>query len=194
MNTFLYRAAEEHFIDGTWDWDELPVYAAFVSANYAPDPSHETLEDIDSNALVRRDLELTRLRFVNDLAKGVIAEVEAFTDGREVIGLLLYTLGDTDAESELIYYSADGAGFPWTPSGFDYSVAYRQEDGGFFGFVELERAIESDNELRVTEGGDTRILEESGIDAFAPVLSAELGDAKPRIYAPKENLTVRGSR
>jgi hypothetical protein len=191
VSTFLYRSAETNFTIGEWSWVDLPVHAAFLSANYTPDDSHATLEDIPSNAVILRDLEMTRLRYVEQLAKGVLPEVPSFQDSREVFALLLYTLGDTDAESELIYYSSDGTGFPWTPQGFDYGVAYRQENGGFFGPAEIPRDTE-DFDFRVTEGGDDRILENSGFAAFPPVLLADLGSAKPRIYEPKENLVVRG--
>jgi hypothetical protein len=132
VSSLLYRSAQVKLNDGTWTWTDLPVHAALLTANYNASAVHETLEDIPANAVILRDLQLSRLRSTTQLAKGVIPVIEAFLDGREVFALLLYTLGDSDAESELIYYSSDGTGFPFVPQGFDYSVAYRQEDGGFF--------------------------------------------------------------
>lgn len=132
MSTFLYRSAQVKLNDGTWTWTELPVFGALVDANYAPNREHTTLDVIPANAFVQRDMELTRLRDTNDKAKGVFATLEAFLDGREVVSLVLYSKGDTDAESELIYFSDDGLGFPFIPQGFDYGVAYRQDLGGFF--------------------------------------------------------------
>lgn len=132
MSTFLYRSAQTKLNDGTWTWTALPVYGALLNANYTPDPAHTTLDTIPANALVHRDMELKRLRSTDNKAKGIFDELEAFLDGRTVLALVLYTLGDTDAESELIYYSDDGLGFPFIPQGFDYGVAYRQDLGGFF--------------------------------------------------------------
>lgn len=132
MSTLLYSAAQLKFNNGTWTWPALPVNAALLTGAYLATPVHSTLADVPPAAVILRDLELSNLRSTNSFAKGVIPSLEAFLDGREVFALLLYTLGVDDAHSDLIYYSSDGIGFPFTPQGFDYSVAYRQELGGFF--------------------------------------------------------------
>lgn len=133
MSTALYRAAQVKLNDGTWTWTSLPVAAALLTANYTLNRvDHESMADVPSDAVIVRDIELVRLRSTGALAKGVIPSFDSFLDTREVFALLLYTLADADADSKLIYYSSDGIGFPFTPAGFDYSVAYRQEYGGFF--------------------------------------------------------------
>lgn len=132
MSTFLYDSAFLKLNDGTWEWTDLEVRMALLDANYFAEKSHTSLVDIPVNSVVLRDVEMTHLRDVGALAKGILPTQESFLSGQEVIAMLLYTRGDTDADAKLIYYSSDGLGFPFTPQGFDYGFAYKQELGGFF--------------------------------------------------------------
>lgn len=131
MSTFLYNSARSSFATGGLNWPAAAVHAVLLNSAYAPQPSHQTLADIPAGARVI-DATLTGLGQVSGVCYGVIPQFNAFLNAATVVALCLYIKGATDVLSPLIYYSADGRGFPFTPAGFNYAVGFDQASGGFF--------------------------------------------------------------
>ena len=132
MATFKYNNASSEFATGQLNWPALPVNAMLVNANYSAFPSDVFVSAIPPAAIELRDIALTNLAQLNGLCQGVIPTIKAFLSPDTVVALVLYVKRGSDSTSELLYYSSDGPGFPFVPSGFDYSVGYDQAAGGFF--------------------------------------------------------------
>lgn len=133
MTSFVYNSARTNFASGAFNWVTLPVNAMLANANYSASPSDLYVSSILPGAIVVRDLALTNLAQVNQVLSGIIPLVQALIGPVPVLALVLYAKRATDAVSELLYYSSDGVGFPFTPQGFDYGVGYNQLFGGFIG-------------------------------------------------------------
>lgn len=132
MTSFVYNQARTDFATAALNWQTANVCAALTNGNYAPSPTHLTVADVGSGNLIVRDIVLTGKNVLYGICSGVIPPFNAFVEAAPVVGLLLYVLGASDAASRVIYYSDDGIGFPFTPQGFNYSIAYDQTSGGFF--------------------------------------------------------------
>lgn len=131
QNTFLYNNARSLFATGALDWSTAEIHAVLVNAAYAPSLSDVNLSDVPSGAQMI-DVTMTDTDQVNGFCFGTIPEFDAFLSASAVVALLIYSKGSDSSHSPLIYYSADGMGFPFTPQGFNYSVAFDQTARGFF--------------------------------------------------------------
>lgn len=130
-NTFLYNNARHLFATAQINWATSTVRALLVNAAYAPQPADKFLSVIPSGSIMQNVL-MTSLTEVNGLCAGVIPQFDAFTSSAQVVALVLYIDTGDPTSSPLIYYSADGFGFPFQPLGFNYFVGFDQSAGGFF--------------------------------------------------------------
>jgi hypothetical protein len=132
MTTFVYNSARTAFATGALSWPTAAVNCCLVNANYSPLPTDTNMTAIPSGARVSQGVALTALNVQNGICSGLIPVYNAFIASAPVVGVVLYVLGSSDAASQLIYYSSDGVGFPFTPAGFNYYIAFDQSSGGFF--------------------------------------------------------------
>lgn len=131
MATFMYNSARQKFANKQLDWDDgSTVKAAFVGGAYSPLRTHSFVSDLTS--VVARSGALTNKVNTSGICKGDIPEFTALLSGTQVVGLVIYIDTGDDATSQLLYYSSDGPGFPFTPAGLNYFVGYDQANGGFF--------------------------------------------------------------
>lgn len=132
MSTFLYNSALQSFATGTLDWATAPVTVALVNASYSPLQTDTSMAAVPTGAIVATAT-MANLSVVNGICKGSIPVFAALESASEVTGLLFYLdNGDVPSGNQLIYYSSDGVGFPFTPAGFNYGVGYQQTYGGWF--------------------------------------------------------------
>ncbi len=131
QNTFLYNNARSLFATGQINWPGADVHAVLVNAAYAPQPSDQFFSEVPSGAIMQ-DVAMTGLGQKNGICYGVIPQFDAFASGATVVALLLYIAIGPASTSPLIYYSADGFGFPFQPLGFNYAVGFDQSAGGYF--------------------------------------------------------------
>lgn len=129
---FLYYNARTLFATAQINWPAAAVNAMLVANGYSPQLTHKYVSDIDPTAIIVRDLALTNLGVTNGICFGTIPEIVAIVSPYTVVALILYIKTSTDAASPLIYYSSTGPGFPFTITGFDYTVGFDQTTGGFF--------------------------------------------------------------
>lgn len=137
MATFLYGNAAQQFATGAWDWPDLQVTGLLVNAVYVPVIDSDTyVSDIPVGALIARSNALgaymTSQAATDGLCSGILPEFEALIATVPVTALVLYVDTGDDTTSQLVFYSSDGSGFPFTPQGFNYSVVYAQNQGGWF--------------------------------------------------------------
>lgn len=139
MATFLYGNASQNFGTGAWDWPSLAIGALLVSGVYVPRPNTDTyVSDIPPSSLVARSDQndgggdMTSMSMTNGVAYGLIPQFDALISTVPVVALVLFVDTGTDSTSSLIYYSSDGAGFPFTPQGFNYYIAPDSGLGGWF--------------------------------------------------------------
>lgn len=133
MSTFLYNNARHLFATGQLDWLTTAPNAMLVSASYVPNAAVDAhVSDIPAGAIIVRDAALTNVGESGGLCSGAIPIWNALSVPVPVVAIVLYGKVGSDSTSPLIYYSSDGAGFPFTPQGFNYSVAQDQGAGGWF--------------------------------------------------------------
>lgn len=133
MATFLYGSASQQFASKQWDWAALTVWGALVSSLYVPRINVDVnVSDIPAAAIIARVGPMTSQGEVLGYCAGVLPNYVALLSAIDAVAIVLYVKGISDAASPLIYYSADGAGFPFTPQGFDYAVAQDLVQGGWF--------------------------------------------------------------
>lgn len=133
MSTFKYANASQLLGSAGLDLVTANVAALLVSNVYAPKmASDQHVADLPSAAIVARSGLLTATALRDGIFVGTIPEFDALLSPTKVVALVLYRETGNDALSELLYYSSDGPGFPFTPDGFDYFVGYDQSNGGFF--------------------------------------------------------------
>lgn len=131
MATFMYNSARGKFANKQLDWDDASVIkAALVGAAYSPLRTHNFVSDLTS--IVARSGEMTTKVNTSGICKGDIPEFSALLSATEIVGLVIYIDTGSDATSQLLYYSSDGPGFPFTAAGLNYFVGYDQANGGFF--------------------------------------------------------------
>lgn len=132
MSTFKYNSASHKFATAQLNWPSLTVGALLVSASYIPSLSDNFVSNIPAAAILKRCGDLTSLSEANGICAGNIPQQNAFLNAVPVVALVLYVDTGVDSTSQLLYYSSDGAGFPFLPQGFNYAVAYDQTAGGWF--------------------------------------------------------------
>lgn len=133
MSTFKYVTGAQLIGSAGLNLTTANIAALLVSNVYAPNANTDQhVADIPSAAIVARSDLLTATALTKGVFVGTIPEFDALLSPTEIVGLVLYHETGNDALSELIYYSSDGPGFPFTPNGFDYFVGYDQSNGGFF--------------------------------------------------------------
>jgi hypothetical protein len=130
-NTFLYNNARHLFASAQLDWATATAHAVLVNAAYAPQPGDKFFSAIPVGA-VMQDVLMTSLTEINGLCSGTIPQFNAFTSASQVVALVIYIHTGDPTTSPLVYYSADGFGFPFKPLGFNYFVGFDQSAGGFF--------------------------------------------------------------
>jgi hypothetical protein len=129
--TFKYNYAASLFATAGLDWLTCVPHAILLNAAYAPQPSHQFLSDIPVGA-VMQDVAMTSVGQLNGICYGLIPQFNAFISATPVVALAIYSHTGDPTTSVLIYYSADGFGFPFLPQGFNYAVGFDQTAGGFF--------------------------------------------------------------
>ena len=137
MATFLYGNASQNFASGAWDWTDLQVSGLLVNAVYVPMINTDTyVSDIPVGAILARSNALGAYMnsqgILNGICYGELPTFEALLTAVPAVAIVLYVDTGDDTTSELIYYSADGVGFPFTPQGFNYAVVNDQTAYGWF--------------------------------------------------------------
>lgn len=133
MATFKYGNALQQFGTGQFNWPAMTVKALLLSAAYVPRPNTDIyVSDIPASAIIVRSASMISLSMVFGLAKGIIPTFNAFLSVVPVAAVALYADTGVDSTSQLLYYSSDGVGFPFTPQGFNYAVAQDLAQGGWF--------------------------------------------------------------
>jgi hypothetical protein len=132
VSSFVYNQARTDFATAQINWTTADIRVALTGGNYAPSVDDLTLADVGAGNLIVRDIIMATKNVTNGICSGTIPPFNAFIEPAPVIGVLIYILGGSDASSRVIYYSDDGIGFPFTPQGFNYLVAFDQTSGGFF--------------------------------------------------------------
>jgi len=69
---------------------------------------------------------------VNGVCSGLLPQFDAVLWPTPAVALVLYVDTGVDGTSSLIYYSADGVGFPLVVDGFNYYIAPNLVYGGWF--------------------------------------------------------------
>lgn len=132
MSTFVYNSARDLFATTGLNWLTCVPHAVLVNSSYSPQPGDQFLSAVPVGAIMK-DVAMTGVaERSGGICYGTIPEFLAYTSPAQVVGLLIYAYTGTPATSQLIYYSSDGYGFPFTPQGFNYAVGYDQAAGGFF--------------------------------------------------------------
>lgn len=132
---FVYGKGRLGFGTKLINWLTDPICAMVVSAVYTPQPgTDQFVTDIPGTAILIRDKALTSLGISsNGVCSGTVPALNAFnSSGVVATGLVLYVNTGTDSTARLIYYTSSGAGWPFTPAGFNYVVAFDQANGGWF--------------------------------------------------------------
>jgi hypothetical protein len=84
-----------------------------------------------SGVIARSDV-MTNKAETAGICRGELPEFLALASPQSAVGFILYIDTGNDATSQLLYYSSDGVGFPFTPAGINYFVGYDEANGGFF--------------------------------------------------------------
>lgn len=133
MSTFKYDTAAVAFGTKQIDWLNDNIGAMLVGAGYSPSKAHDQyVSDIPAPAIIARSAQMTSMAINNGVFSGIVPEFDALLSSTEAVALILYLNTGTDSTSQLIYYSSDGLGFPFTPSGINYFVTFDQANGGWF--------------------------------------------------------------
>lgn len=130
---FKYGYASTLFATGEMDWLTADICAMLVTAEYTPAANTDRfVSDIPSGAIVVRDIVLTNLQVNQGVCAGEIPQQNSLVSATAVNALVIYAKTGSDGSSTLIYYSANGSGFPFLPTGFDYAILFDQSQGGWF--------------------------------------------------------------
>lgn len=132
MSTFLYSKIKSDVATAAFNWPACTPKVMLVSAGYTATPSHQYVTDVTSSAIAVRDLAMSSVAQTNGLCSGIVPTASALVFANPVVALIIYASTGVDSTSRLIYYSSDGAGFPFTPVGFDYAIAFDQLYAGWF--------------------------------------------------------------
>lgn len=133
MTTLVYNNARYLFATGAINWATANVKAALLNAGYAPQQTDQYLSAVPAGAIVARDQPVTALGVTAaGICYGTIGEFLALSSPLPVVGVLLYVSTGVDTTTPLVYYSSDGIGFPFTPAGLNWQVAYDIVNGGYF--------------------------------------------------------------
>lgn len=133
MATFKYVKAEQ--LIGTAGINLLTanLTCALLSGVYAPNRNTDQfVADIPPAAIIARSGLLTAQALTQGIFSATIPEFGSLLSVTSVAAMVIYLETGNDAASKLLYYSSDGVGFPFVPSGFNYFVGYDQSNGGFF--------------------------------------------------------------
>jgi hypothetical protein len=132
--TFKYKNAGLLFATAAINWATAgaTVRCILVGAGYSPQSSDQFLSAIPAGAIVA-DVALTSTAVrANGTCYGAIPPFNSLLSPQQIVGMVLYISTGNPATSPLIYFSNQGAGFPFTAQGFNYFVTYDQLAGGWF--------------------------------------------------------------
>ncbi|HEY5211794.1 MAG TPA: hypothetical protein VIJ38_02100 [Acidobacteriaceae bacterium] len=137
ITTFLYGNASQQFATKVWNWPLLRVSGLLVDATYAPRINVDKyVSDIPAGAVIARSNALGAYMAsqfsVNGVCSGLLPQFDAVLWPTPAVALVLYVDTGVDGTSSLIYYSADGVGFPLVVDGFNYYIAPNLVYGGWF--------------------------------------------------------------
>lgn len=139
VQTFLYGNASQQFGTAQWNWPALSVGALLVSGAYVPQINVDTyVSSIPPTAILARSDQghgagdLTNLAMTFGIAQGILPPFLALLTTVPVVAVVLFVDTGDDTTSQLIYYSSSGAGFPFTPEGFNYAIVPAGILGGWF--------------------------------------------------------------
>lgn len=132
MSTYLNNSARHKFATKQIDWPNEDVRLCLTGSGYSGTAADNFLSDIPSGARVLSDYSLTDLGETNGTCFGTIPQLLAYAAAQTIVGMALYIKGMTDADSQLIYFSDEGIGFPFNAQGINYLISIDQSSGGFF--------------------------------------------------------------
>lgn len=122
MNS-LYGSAREKFLTGQLNWLDGVFRIVMCDTSYYVDiDTHEFLSSIPVGNRVNLPQALTNRSAVSGYAKADSVQFPALFDTRTVKSLVIYRVGTTDADSDLVAYLDDAAGLPFQPTGLVYTV------------------------------------------------------------------------
>jgi hypothetical protein len=134
MATFLYGVTSESLAEATLGaWESLDVWGLLVNSSYVPQPNNDQfVSDVPSSAVLARSGPMTNKTTSNGICSGILPQFDSLISSVPAAAIVLYINSGSDSTSQLIYYSADGIGFPLALEGFNYAIAYDQQYGGWF--------------------------------------------------------------
>lgn len=130
MAAFKYNNYRSESAEGTMVWTAMNVKIALVNSSYVGDPTDVYLSEV--NGIVKISGSFTSKTVLDGYARGLCPEILLFRDGAEITGVVLFDDTGDPNTSKLIAYIDDGTGLPFTPVGFDYTIAYDASLGGWF--------------------------------------------------------------
>ncbi len=130
---FVYNKGRVALNSGAINLATATIGAALVSAQYSPNPASDQFLSVIPSVAIIAQVDLTGTSVgPNGAFKGSIPQFSALLSGSIVVAVVLYVDTGNPVTSRLLYYSSSGPGFPFSPQGFNYIVAYDQNNGGFF--------------------------------------------------------------
>ena len=134
LATFKYNLAANLFATAQIDWATVgtTAHCALLNDQYSPSMNDQYLSEIPAGAIVADQAFTSTGVTANGVCYGAIPTFNALISSAPVAGMLIYISTGVSTTSPLIYYSSNGIGFPFTPQGFNYAVAYDALSGGFF--------------------------------------------------------------
>lgn len=133
MSTFKYVNAAQLIGSAQLNLVTANIAALLLSGVYAASMAKDKfVADIPPAAIIARSGLLTSTSLTNGVFSGIIPEFDSLISPTPVTAIALYVETGNDALSQLIYYSNDGTGFPFTPQGFDYFIGFDASNGGYF--------------------------------------------------------------
>ncbi len=131
---FVYGTARAALNSGLINLTTAVVDAMLVSSAYSPQPNvDQYVSSNPSSAIIVRDVTLTGTGLsASGAFFGTIPQFSSLISAMTCVALILYIKTGSDSSSQLLYYTSGGVGFPFQPLGYNYSVSYDQNSGGFF--------------------------------------------------------------
>lgn len=133
MSSFKYDSFVSALGQKQINWITDTFKVLLVSGDYSPSKSTDQfVSDIPSQAIVVRSGSTTGNAIVGGVFRSNVPEFLALASTSEAVAMVIYKDTGADDSSQLVYYSADGIGFPFLPGGINYFLAYDQANGGWF--------------------------------------------------------------
>lgn len=131
MTTLVYNNARLLLGTAQMNWPTANVWCALINNAYFPSANDVYLSAVPRGNIVA-EVAVTGLAITKGVCTCTVPTFSALLSTSTVAGILLYIKGASDAVSPLVYYSSDTIGLPFTPQGFNYTIAADQSANGFF--------------------------------------------------------------